>query len=39
MVDLPDIKKINELKAKKDAMFTTAMRSKTVALKDAEDKL
>ena len=41
MVDLPDIKKIEQLKAKKEAIFapSNVNRSKTVALKDIENEL
>ena len=39
LVDLPDLKKINALKAKKDAVYANAMRSKTVVLKNIEQDL
>ena len=39
LVDLPDLKKINALKAKKDAVYANGMRSKTVVLKNIEQDL
>lgn len=39
MVDLPDVKKINALRAQKEAIFAKGMRSKTVALKNIEENL
>ena len=36
LVDLPDLKKINALKAKKDAVYANGLRSKTVILKNIE---
>ena len=39
LVDLPDLKKINALKAKKDAVYANGIRSKTVVLKNIEQDL
>ena len=39
LVDLPDLKKINALMAKKDAVYANGLRSKTVVLKNIEHDL